>query len=41
MDDPYAYPDADFVKNQTETYICLPKDIRQLYNDEWARMLNA
>ena len=39
--DPFAYPDAAFLKENTETYACLPKDIRKLYNDEWAQMLNA
>lgn len=40
-EDPYAYPDADFMENQCETFSCLPADIRVLYNDQWVRLMNA
>jgi len=39
--DSYAYPNAEFVNSQCETYACLPSEIRTLYNTEWARLLNA
>lgn len=39
--DPYAYPDADFVKTYCETNNCLPADIRALYSSEWVRLMNS
>ncbi len=39
--DPFAYPDKSFMEEQCETFACLPADIRQLYNDEWVRLLNS
>ncbi len=41
VDDPYAYPDADFIANMTETYACLPADIRTLYNNVWVEIVNG
>lgn len=41
LNDPYAYPDADFIKNYTETNSVLPADIRALYNSEWIRYMNG
>ena len=40
-DDPYAYPDADFISKMTETYSVLPKETRELYNSEWVRYMNG
>lgn len=41
VDDPFAYPDQDFMTQQCETFACLPSEIRTLYNDQWVRLLNA
>ena len=40
VDDPFAYPDQDFMDNQCETFACLPAQIRTLYNDQWVRLMN-
>ncbi len=40
-EDPYAYPDAQFIADMTETYACLPSATRSLYNDEWVRLMNG
>ncbi len=39
--DPYAYPDAEFIEKFTETYACLPAETRALYNSEWLRVANS
>ena len=39
--DPYAYPDEEFLAAQCETYICLPAETRTLYNSEWVRLMNG
>ena len=39
--DPYAYPNAEFMARECETYSCLPPETRQLYNDQWLRLLNS
>lgn len=39
--DPFAYPDAEFMQTQCETFSCLPPSIRRLYNDQWLRLLNS
>lgn len=41
LEDPYAYPDADFIRNHTETYSVLPAEVRALYNSEWIRYMNG
>ena len=41
VDDPFAYPDSQFMSEQCETFACLPTDIRTLYNDQWVRLMNA
>ena len=40
VDDPFAYPDQDFMDNQCETFSCLPAETRTLYNDQWVRLMN-
>lgn len=40
-EDPNAYPDQAFMEAMTETYTCLPTEIRTLYNDQWVRLMNA
>lgn len=41
VNDPYAYPDREFIETMCEVYTCLPADIRALYNDQWVRLMNA
>ncbi len=41
VEDAFAYPEAAFMKEQCETFACLPADIRTLYNDQWVRLMNA
>ena len=41
VNDPYAYPDADFIANKTETYACLPEATRTLYNNAWVEIVNG
>ena len=38
--DPYAYP-TDEVYAMTESFACLPAEIRELYNTEWIRLKNG
>jgi len=40
-EDPYAYPDQEFIETLCESYACLPADVRTLYNKSWARLINA
>lgn len=40
-EDPYAYPDSDFMETQCETYACLPAETRALYSSQWVRLLNS
>jgi len=40
-EDPYAYPDQEFIRERCESYACLPADIRALYNSAWAQLINA
>lgn len=39
--DPFAYPDDEFLEQETEAYACLPSPIRLLYNEEWVRLINS
>ncbi len=41
VDDPYAYPDAEFIETMTETYACLPAETRALYNSAWVEIING
>ncbi|MCI9403488.1 MAG: extracellular solute-binding protein, partial [Oscillospiraceae bacterium] len=40
-EDPFAYPDTAFIEEYCEVYTCLPVAIREQYNDEWVRLMNA
>ena len=39
--DPYAYPNADFIAQRTETYSVLPAETRAFYSSQWVRYMNG
>jgi len=40
-EDPFAYPDEEFIATRTETYACLPAETRAVYNELWVRLINS